>query len=123
MDVRCVTAQCDPCRRAHRAAKSADLSPKSKIEAKSHVRGRVPGRSMRFSWGGGAPKATRMKRLAYLGIDWSQALSECMVRRRVASEKRTMAVGLRQCIRPSVESVTPGHDGYPLVLVPIMWTV
>ena len=25
-----------------------------------------------------------------------------------------MADGLRQCIRPSVESVTPGHDGYPL---------
>jgi len=22
-----------------------------------------------------------------------------------------------------VESVTPGHDGYPLALVPIMWTV
>src|ERR1700730_458072 len=34
-----------------------------------------------------------------------------MVRRRVASEKRTMAVGLRQCIRPLVESLTPGHDG------------
>src|SRR3984893_17248574 len=50
-------------------------------------------------------------------------LSECMVRRRVASAKRTMAVGLRQCIRPLVESLTPGHDGYPLALVPIMWTV
>ena len=50
-------------------------------------------------------------------------LSECMVRRRVASEKRAMAVGLRQCIRPLVESLTPGHDGYPLALVPIMWTV
>src|ERR1700686_3703868 len=49
-------------------------------------------------------------------------LSECMVRRSVASEKRTMAVGLRQCIRPLVESVTPGHDGYPLALVPINWT-
>jgi hypothetical protein len=49
--------------------------------------------------------------------------SECMVRRRDASEKRTMAVGLRQCIRPLVESLTPGHDGYPLALVPIMWTV
>jgi hypothetical protein len=33
------------------------------------------------------------------------------VRRRVASEKRIMAVGLRQCIRPIVESMTPGHDG------------
>src|SRR5580658_7890359 len=45
-----------------------------------------------------------------------------MVRRRVASEKRRMAVGLRQCIRPSVESVTPGHDGYPLAFVLINWT-
>ena len=45
-----------------------------------------------------------------------------MVRRRVASEKCSMAVGLRQCIRPSVESLTPGHDGYPLALVRIMWT-
>jgi len=52
-----------------------------------------------------------------------EVLSECMVRRRVASEKRAMAVGLRQCIRPLVESLTPGHDGYPLALVPIMWTV
>src|SRR5437899_3277152 len=49
--------------------------------------------------------------------------SECMVRRRVASEKRIMAVGLRQCIRPLVELTTPGHDGYPLALVPINWTV
>jgi len=40
-----------------------------------------------------------------------------MVRRGVASEKRRMAVGLRQCIRPSVESETPGHDGYPLAFV------
>src|SRR6266581_1930879 len=47
----------------------------------------------------------------------------CMVRRRVASEKRRMAVGLRQCIRPSVESVTPGHDGFPLAFVLINWTV
>src|SRR5258706_9757957 len=46
-----------------------------------------------------------------------------MVRRRVASEKRRMAVGLRQCIRPLVESLTPGHDGYPLAFVPINWTV
>src|SRR6202521_4704700 len=45
-----------------------------------------------------------------------------MVRRRVASEKRRMAVGLRQCIRPSVEAVTPGHDGYPLAFVLINWT-
>jgi hypothetical protein len=45
-----------------------------------------------------------------------------MVRRRVASEKRRMAVGLRQCIRPSVESVTPGHDGYPLAFVLINLT-
>jgi hypothetical protein len=45
-----------------------------------------------------------------------------MVRRRVASEKCSMAVGLRQCIRPSVESVTPGHDGCPLALVLINWT-
>jgi hypothetical protein len=50
-------------------------------------------------------------------------LPECMVRHRVASEKRRMAVGLRQCIRPLVESLTPGHDGYPLALVRIMWTV
>jgi hypothetical protein len=34
----------------------------------------------------------------------------------------TMAVGLRQCIRPSVESETPGHDGYPLAFVLINWT-
>ena len=40
-----------------------------------------------------------------------------MVRRRVASEKCSMAVGLRQCIRPRVESVTPGHDGCPLAFV------
>jgi hypothetical protein len=52
-----------------------------------------------------------------------EVFSECMVRRRVASEKRRMAFGLRQCIRPSVEPVTPGHDGYPLALVRIMWTV
>src|SRR6202011_3183337 len=45
-----------------------------------------------------------------------------MVRRRVASEKRSMAVGLRQCIRPLVESVTPGHDGYPLAFVLINLT-
>src|SRR6266699_60863 len=45
-----------------------------------------------------------------------------MVRRRVASEKRIMAVGLRQCIRPSVESGTPGHDGCPLASVLINWT-
>src|ERR1700675_4975571 len=45
-----------------------------------------------------------------------------MVRRRVASEKRSMAVGLRQCIRPLVESLTPGHDGYPLAFVLINWT-
>src|SRR4029077_15844187 len=51
-----------------------------------------------------------------------EVLPECMVRRRVASEKRRMAVGLRQCIRPSVESVTPGHDGYPLAFVLINWT-
>jgi len=46
-----------------------------------------------------------------------------MVRRREASEKRRMAVGLRQCIRPLVELFTPGHDGYPLAFVPINWTV
>src|ERR1700730_7106675 len=50
------------------------------------------------------------------------AYRRCMVRRRVASEKRRMAVGLRQCIRPSVESATPGHDGYPLAFVLIKWT-
>jgi hypothetical protein len=33
-----------------------------------------------------------------------------------------MAVGLRQCIRPSVESVTPGYDGYPLAFVLINLT-
>jgi hypothetical protein len=27
-----------------------------------------------------------------------------------------------KCMRPLVESVTPGHDGYPLALVRIMWT-
>ena len=31
--------------------------------------------------------------------------------------------GLRKCIRPLVESLTPGHDGDPLALVPIKWTV
>ena len=31
--------------------------------------------------------------------------------------------GLRKCIRPSVESLTPGHDGNPLALIPINWTV
>ena len=31
--------------------------------------------------------------------------------------------GLRKCIRPSVESLTPGHDGNPLAPVPINWTV
>jgi hypothetical protein len=45
-----------------------------------------------------------------------------MVRRRVASVKRRMAVGLRQSIRPLVESETPGHDGYPLAFVLIKWT-
>ena len=30
--------------------------------------------------------------------------------------------GLRKCIRPWVESLTPGHDGDPLALVPINWT-
>src|SRR6202162_6472140 len=45
-----------------------------------------------------------------------------MVRRSVASEKCSMAVGLRKCIRPLVESVTPGHDGYPLAFVLINWT-
>src|SRR5260370_1819815 len=34
-----------------------------------------------------------------------------------------VAVGLRQCIRPLMESVTPGHDGHPLAFVPINWTV
>ena len=48
-------------------------------------------------------------------------LSPCMVRRRVASET-SLAVGLRQCIRPLVESMTPGHDGHPLAFVPINWT-
>jgi len=33
-----------------------------------------------------------------------------------------MAVGLRQCIRPSVKSVIPGHDGYPLAFVLMKWT-
>src|SRR3984893_1211228 len=33
-----------------------------------------------------------------------------------------MAVGLRQCIRPLVESVTPDHDEYPLDCVLINWT-
>jgi non-heme chloroperoxidase len=54
--------------------------------------------------------------------DCIKAFSECMVRRRVASEKRAMAVGLRQCIRPLVESLTPGHDGCPLAFVLINWT-
>jgi hypothetical protein len=52
-----------------------------------------------------------------------RSFSECMVRRRVCKRRTKMAFGLRQCIRPLVESTTPGHDGYPLALVPIMWTV
>src|ERR1700722_10466415 len=60
---------------------------------------------------------------AWPKVAWATVrLSECMVRRRVASEKCSMAVGLRQCIRPSVESVTPGHDGCPLAFVLINWT-
>ena len=46
-----------------------------------------------------------------------------MVRRRVASGKMSLAVGLRQCIRPLVESMTPGLDGHPLAFAPINWTV
>jgi len=72
---------------------------------------------------------TRMTRLFTMNLSpairpksWETALPLCMVRRRVASEKRRMAVGLRQCIRPSVESVTPGHDGCPLAFVLINWT-
>jgi len=42
---------------------------------------------------------------------------------RVTSEKRRMADGLRQYIRGLVESVTPGHDGHPLALVPFNWAV
>jgi hypothetical protein len=34
-----------------------------------------------------------------------------------------LAVGLRQCIRPLVESMTPGLDGHPLAFAPINWTV
>ena len=33
-----------------------------------------------------------------------------------------LAVGLRQCIRPLVESMTPGLDGHPLAFAPIKWT-
>jgi len=57
-------------------------------------------------------------------LSWSQAysghprtqvryvqLSECMVRRRIASEKRGWTGGLRQCIRPCGVR-TPGHDGF-----------
>ena len=47
----------------------------------------------------------------------------CMVCHRVASGKMSLAVGLRQCIRPLVESKTPGHDGHPLAFAPIKWTV
>jgi hypothetical protein len=64
-----------------------------------------------------------VQRVLHRPVEPAHRFSSCMVRRRVASEKRKMAVGLRQCIRPLVESVTPGHDGYPLALVPIMWTV
>jgi hypothetical protein len=35
----------------------------------------------------------------------------------------SLAVGLRQCIRPLVESMTPGLDGHPLAFAPINWTV
>ena len=37
--------------------------------------------------------------------------------------KVSLAVGLRQCIRPLVESMTPGLDGHPLAFAPINWTV
>ncbi len=37
--------------------------------------------------------------------------------------KMSLAVGLRQCIRPLVESMTPGLDGHPLAFAPINWTV
>jgi hypothetical protein len=69
------------------------------------------------------PEGVGMTDKVAIGPDSRAGLSECMVRRRVASEKRRMAIGLRQCIRPLVESLTPGHDGYPLALVRIMWTV
>src|SRR5579864_367677 len=46
-----------------------------------------------------------------------KSLSVCMVRRRVASEKRAMANGLRQCIRSRVESWTRDIDGCRLELV------
>jgi len=39
------------------------------------------------------------------------------------AETWSLAVGLRQCIRPSVESKTPGLDGHPLAFAPINWTV
>jgi len=58
----------------------------------------------------------------YLGQP-NAGFPECMVRRRVASGKMSLAVGLRQCIRPLVESVTPGLDGHPLAFAPINWTV
>src|SRR6266478_8838727 len=45
------------------------------------------------------------------------------LRPRVTSEKRRMADGPRQYIRGLVESVTPGHDGHPLALVPFNWAV
>src|SRR6266550_1275634 len=52
-----------------------------------------------------------------------KGLSEFVGHRKVASEKRRMAHGLRQCIRGLVESVTPGYGGYPLALVPFNWAV
>jgi hypothetical protein len=62
-------------------------------------------------------------KLLHAGLVMEVGFPECMVRRRVASGKMSLAVGLRQCIRPLVESMTPGLDGHPLAFAPINWTV
>jgi hypothetical protein len=46
-----------------------------------------------------------------------------MVRRLDASEKEKDGVGLRKCIRPSVEGKAPGHDGMRYALFPFSYAV
>jgi hypothetical protein len=93
------------------------LWPRRSVAAKAQTRGVDKGYTIADS------KALIGRITGQLPVAVRKAgFSSCMVRRRVASEKRSMAVGLRQCIRPSVESVTPGHDGYPLAFVLINWT-
>jgi len=49
--------------------------------------------------------------------------SECMVRRRFASEKEKDRVGLRKCIGLWWSEKTPGQDGMRYALFPNSWAV